>query len=90
VVVTNAAGVTEQLVRKVSAGELSIRRAEGLIGAAEVLRRFGRAIYADDRQSWRRLDALRKAGIAVDDELPAEAVVPVSELLREAIERFDA
>lgn len=90
IVVTNAAGVTEQLVAKVAAGDLSIRRAEGLIGAAEVLRHFGRAIYADDRKSWRRLKALRDAGVAVDEELPPDAVIPVSELLRQAVEEFNA
>jgi hypothetical protein len=89
-VVTNAAGVTEQLVAKVARDELTIRRAEGLIGAAEVLRHFGRAIYGDDRKSWRRLKALRDAGVAVDDELPAGAAIPVSELLRQAVEQFNA
>lgn len=89
-VVTNPAGVTEQLVAKVARDELTIRRAEGLIGAAEVLRHFGRAIYGDDRKSWRRLKALRDAGVAVDDELPAGAAIPVSELLRQAVEQFNA
>lgn len=90
VTVTDRAGVTDALVQRVSAGELSMARAERLIGSAELLRRFGRAIYADDRKSWRRLDALRRAGVAVDDELPSGSVVPVSELLRQAVDEFSA
>ena len=88
VTVTSRAGVVNQLAAKVSAGELGIRRAEGLVGAAELLRRFGRGIYATDNQSARRLRALRAAGVAVDDDLPEGAVIPVGQLLESALDQW--
>jgi hypothetical protein len=88
--VTGTSASVDVLVGKVAAGELTMARAERLIGSLEVLRRFGRAVYGDDLASWRRLAALREAGIAVDDQLPPDAVVPVGELLRRAVEEFAA
>lgn len=85
VTVTSAASVVDQLVGQVADGRMSIARAERLAGAAEFLRRFGRAVYESDHQSARRLRALRHAGIAVDDELPEGATIPVSELLTAAV-----
>lgn len=88
--VTHPTGVVDQIAAQLASGDLTAARAERLIGSAELLRRHGRAIYADDRTSWRRLDALRRAGVATDEELPPGATVPVSELLREAVEEFAA
>jgi hypothetical protein len=90
VTVTDSAGVVDMLGRRVAEGGLTVRRAESLIGASALLRRFGRAIYANDKNSERRLRALRKVGVAVDDELPAGSVVPVSDLLRELVTEFRA
>lgn len=90
VTVTSPSGVSDQLVSKVVAGELSIARAERLAGAADFLRRYGRAIYGEDWRSARRLKELREVGIAVDDELPEGATVPVSHLLSSALEAWTA
>jgi hypothetical protein len=90
VTVTTASGVVDQLAQKLGDGELSAARAERLVGAAELLRRYGRGIYATDKQSARRLRALRDAGIAVDDELPPDSTVPVTELLNAALAEWSA
>jgi hypothetical protein len=83
--VTSPSGVVDQVAEKLARGELTAARAERLVGAAELLRRYGRAIYDSDHQSARRMRALRDVGIAVDDELPADASIPVSDLLAGAL-----
>lgn len=88
VTVTTPSGVVEHLAQKLADGELSAARAERLVGAAELLRRFGRGIYDSDDQSSRRLRALREAGIAVDQELPEGATVPVSDMLATALQEW--
>jgi hypothetical protein len=86
--VTTASGVVDQLAQKLADGQLTAARAERLVGAAELLRRYGRGVYDNQRQSARRLEALREAGIAVDDELPPDSVVPVTELLQAALQEW--
>ena len=88
--VTHPAAVVDELVRQVAAGDLSIARAERLAGSIEILRRHGRAIYGDDRKSWRRLHALREAGIAATDHLPVDRVVPVGQLLADVVADWGA
>jgi hypothetical protein len=88
VIAAGSKATVVKLAQAAAAGELSIARAERMIGSVEVLREYGRAIYGDERKAQRRLKDLRDAGVALDDELPAEAVVPVGELLRDAVERF--
>lgn len=89
VTVTDPSGVVDVLASRVADGGISLARAERLAGAEMFLRRFGRGFYADDKKSERRLRALRQAGIAVDDELPPGARVPVSELLAELVREFE-
>jgi hypothetical protein len=79
-----------KLAQQAAAGEMSIAKAERLAGTVEFLREYGRAIYGDERKARRRLQGLREAGIALEDELPPDRVVPVGELLREAVESFRA
>lgn len=79
-----------KLAQAAAAGDISIAKVERMIGSVEVLREYGRAIYGDERKARRRLQDLREAGVALDEELPAEAVVPVGELLRDAVESFRA
>lgn len=88
VTVTTPSGVVDQLAQRLAEGELTAARAERLVGAAELLRRFGRGIYETDKQSARRLHALREAGISVDQELPEGSTVPVSDLLAGALEEW--
>jgi len=90
VIATGTDGALTHLARKAAAGELSIARAERMIGSVGLLKAYGRAFYPDVQQQQRRLRDLRDAGVALDEELPDGAVVPVGELLRQAVERFSA
>jgi hypothetical protein len=98
VIVAGCDGATAELVAKVMKGELTHSRAESLLGAVTILKWSGRAAYdvdgcavgANNRRSARRLAALRDAGVVLEHELPPEAMVPVSGLLRCAIEEFAA
>jgi hypothetical protein len=80
----------EHLVGAAARGEISIAKAERMIGTVAILKQYGRAVYGDDRKSRRRLQGLREAGVALDRELPADRVVPVGQLLRESMEAFRA
>jgi hypothetical protein len=79
-------------------GDITHARAEKLLGSIVLLKHGGRAVYdrgvssrvENNKRSSRRLKALRDAGVTLSDELPSEAVVPVSALLRDAISRFEA
>jgi hypothetical protein len=77
-----------QLLASVHAGDVSMRVAARLLGDVAIFAEFGRAAYPDDRMARRRLAALRQHGIAVEDVLPPERVVPVGRLLRESIESW--
>jgi hypothetical protein len=78
------------LAGQAARGELSIAKAERMIGTVALLREYGRAVYPDVQQQQRRLRGLRDAGVALDDELPADRVVPVGQLLADAVESFRA
>lgn len=88
VTVTHSTGLVDQLAQRLARGELTAARAERLLGSALLLERYGRAVYDSNDQSSRRLRALRAAGLALDDELPRSATMPVSALLREMVEEF--
>jgi hypothetical protein len=98
VTVAGPDGAVAELAARVVRGELGHARAERLIGSVALLKHGGRAVYdreddtrkTNDKRSSSRLRALRDAGVVLSDELPREAVVPVSELLREAVARFSA
>jgi len=81
---------TEHLAGMAARGEISVAKAERMIGTIALLKEYGRAVYPDLQQQQRRLRGLREAGIALDDTLPPEATVPVGELLRDAVESFRA
>jgi hypothetical protein len=84
---SNAA--TEMLVQKAAAGELSIAKAERLIGSTVIMSQYGRAFYPDVQQQQRRVRELREeVGLVVDNVIPAGHLVPVGQLLREAVEAF--
>ena len=91
-------GAVAELAARAIRGELTHAQAERLIGSVALLKYGGRAVYDRDgdalvnnnKRSSRRLKALRESGVVLSDELPPEAVVPVSALLRDAIERFSA
>lgn len=86
-----AAGPTatvEHLAGQVARGELSIAKAERMVGTVALLREYGRSIYGDERKARRRLQGLREAGVALDDELPSDRVVPVGQMLRDSMESF--
>jgi hypothetical protein len=89
-VAAGPSATVELLMGQVARGELSMTRAERMIGSVEVLRRFGRAVYPDVQQQQRRLRSLRDAGVSLEEELPAAAVVPVGRLLADAVESFRA
>lgn len=73
-----------------SRGEISIAKAERMVGTLALLREYGRAIYGDERKARRRLQGLREAGVALDTELPPHRTVPVGQLLRDSMESFRA
>jgi hypothetical protein len=78
------------LVGAAARGEISMAKAERMIGTVAVLQRYGRAVYPDVQQQQRRLRGLREVGVSLDQELPADAVVPVGKLLADAVEAFSA
>ena len=88
VTVTSPSAVVDQVAEQLACGDVSAARAERLIGSAELLRRYGRGIYGEGWRSERRLRDLRRAGVAVDDELPEGARVPVSAMLSAALEAW--
>ena len=96
--ICGADSAVAELAGRAVRGELSHAKAERLIGSVALLKHGGRAVYdvegasrkINDRRSSRRLHDLREAGVVLADELPADAVVPVGELLREMVERFNA
>ena len=77
----------EQLGQMVARDELTPARAERIAGSIAFLHTFGRGFY-DQRQSQRRLKALRDVGIAVDDEMPAGALLTIDQELRALAEGF--
>jgi hypothetical protein len=83
-------GATEHLVRQAVNGEVSMAKAERMIGTLALLKHYGRAVYPDARQQQRRLQQLRQAGIVLADELPDDHVVPVTQLLSQMIDTFTA
>jgi hypothetical protein len=83
-------GATSHLVQQAVNGELSIAKAERMIGTLALLHDYGRAVYPDVRQQQRRLQELRAAGIVLADELPADRVVPVTQLLGQMVDSFTA
>lgn len=81
--------VNERLLQRAMSGGLTLAKAERLMGSAWVLSNYGRAAYADVQQQQRRLRELRsECGAVLDTVLPADRVVPVSQLLREAVAAF--
>jgi hypothetical protein len=90
VTVRGADAVTAELLGRVHRGELSMARATRLIGDVQVLRDYGRAAYPNEAMARDRLRALRAAGVPLSEELPPDRIVPVGELLRQAVEEFAA
>jgi hypothetical protein len=90
VVAAGTDGAVSHLLQKVTSGELTMARAERLVGSVAILGAYGRGVYDTDYAGRRRLAALRKAGVSLEDTLPRDAVVPVGQLLREAVAEFSA
>jgi len=80
----------EHLAGAAARGEISMAKAERMVGSVMFLKAYGRALYPDVQQQQRRLRGLREAGVALDRELPADRVVPVGQLLRKSMEAFSA
>lgn len=90
VVAAGPNATVEHLARAAARGDISIAKAERMVGTVALLREYGRSIYGDERKARRRLQGLREAGVALDEELPADRVVPVGQLLRDSVEAFRA
>lgn len=90
VIAAGTKATVEKLAQQAAAGEISIAKAERLVGTVEFLREYGRAVYGDERKARRRLQGLRDAGVVLEDALPADRVVPVGQLLADAVESFGA
>ncbi len=82
-------GAVSHLAGAACRAELGMAKAERLIGTVAIMREYGRAFYPDVQQQQRRLRGLREAGVSLDDALPPDRVVPVGQLLRQAVEAFD-
>ena len=78
----------EHLVQQAASGEIGDAKAERLIGTLAIMQRYGRSYYSEPWKQRRRLADLRDAGIALDDVLPSDRIVPVGQLLRDAVESF--
>ncbi len=78
-----------ELLRRVDKGDLSMSKARGLLGDLVILAQFGRAAYADST-GYRRLAALREAGVALESILPPDRLLPVGRLLADAIAAWSA
>jgi hypothetical protein len=90
VTVTSTTTAVDLLAQKVARDELSPAKAERIAGSLLFLERCGRAFYGSNDASSRRLRAARQAGIAIDNELPPGATLPVGQLLREMVDSFCA
>lgn len=90
VIAAGTEATIEHLVGAAARGDLTMAKAERMIGTVTVLRLYGRAVYPDAQQQQRRLRGLREAGVALDRELPADRVVPVGKLLAGSLEAFRA
>jgi hypothetical protein len=90
VIAAGTEATIEHLAGAAARGELSMAKAERMVGSVMFLKAYGRALYPDVQQQQRRLRGLRDAGVALDRELPADRVVPVGQLLRESMEAFGA
>lgn len=75
------------LMRRVGGGELSIVKAERMLGTIAVLHRFGRAAWPES-SARRRLAELRRYGITPEAIVPPERVIPVGRLLAESIDAW--
>jgi hypothetical protein len=80
----------EHLAQAFARGELSLAKAERMIGTVALLKEYGRSIYPCERQQRRRIADVRQAGIALDEELPSDRIVPVGQLLRRSMDSFRA
>ena len=90
VIAAGADATVEHLAQAAARGEVSLAKAERMIGTVALLREYGRSIYPCERQQRRRIADVRQAGIALDDELPSDRVVPVGQLLRRSMDSFRA
>lgn len=90
VTVSNTTTAVDLLAQQVAREELSPAKAESIAGSLLFLERFGRAFYRSNDAGSRRLRAAREVGIAIDNELPPGATLPVGQLLREMVDSFCA
>jgi hypothetical protein len=76
-----------ELMKRVGAGDLTIAKAERMLGTIAVLHRYGRAAWPDS-SARRRLAELRRFGITPEAIVPPDRVVPVGRLLAESIDAW--
>jgi hypothetical protein len=77
------------LLAAVGREELTMAKAERMLGTLTVLESFGRGVYAD-RQGRRRLADFRRHGVSPEAAVGPDRVVPVGQLLKASIESWTA
>jgi hypothetical protein len=71
----------QQLLAAVGREELTMAKAERMLGTLTVLESFGRGAYAD-RQGRRRLADFRRHGVSPESAVGPDRIVPVGQLLK--------
>jgi len=79
----------QQLLGAAGRGELSLAKAERMLGTLAVLNSYGRGVYGD-QQGRRRLADLRRHGVSPESAVGPDRIVPVGRMLRESIESWSA
>jgi hypothetical protein len=77
----------QQLLAAVTRGELTIAKAERMLGTLALLDHHGRGVYVG-QQGRRRLLDLRRHGISPESAVGPDRIVPVGRLLRRSMESW--
>jgi hypothetical protein len=77
----------QQLLGAVARGDLTLAKAERMLGTLGVLDHYGRGIYGE-QQAQRRLRDLRDHGVSPESAVGPDRVVPVGRLLKASVESW--
>jgi hypothetical protein len=77
----------QQLLGAVNRGEVTIAKAERMLGTLSLLDHYGRGVYVG-QQGRRRLLDLRRHGISPESAVGPDRIVPVGRLLKASMESW--